>query len=165
MQEPKRRSEMHAAGGDTLDLEHFLPYRLSVLSNTVSSAIAQAYATRFALTVPEWRVMAVVARYPGLSAVEVAERTAMDKVAVSRAVQSLLGSRRLTRRFDARDRRRSMLHLSSTGQSVYGRVAPVALGYERDLLSVLTAAEQSTLDTLLSRLMNRARDLARPDFS
>jgi len=115
--------------------------------------------------VPEWRVMAVVARYPGLSAVEVAERTAMDKVAVSRAVQSLLGSRRLIRRFDARDRRRSMLHLSSAGQSVYGRVAPVALGYERDLLAVLNAAEQSTLDTLLSRLMIRARELAPPDVS
>ncbi len=72
-----------------LDLEEFLPYRLSVLSNTISSAIAGAYASRFGLTVPEWRIIAVFGRFPGLSAREVAEKTAMDKVAVSRAVSRL----------------------------------------------------------------------------
>ena len=40
---------------------------------------------RFALTIPEWRVIAILGRFPGLSAVEVAERTMLDKVAVSRA--------------------------------------------------------------------------------
>ena len=39
----------------------------------------------------EWRVMAVLARFEGLSAREVAERTAMDKVAVSRALARLVG--------------------------------------------------------------------------
>ena len=51
-----------------LHLEKFLPYRLSVLSNTVSSAIAAAYFMNFGLTIPEWRVMAVLAGNPGLSA-------------------------------------------------------------------------------------------------
>jgi hypothetical protein len=41
-----------------LDLDRFLPYRLSVLSNRVSDAIAKAYSDRFGLTIPEWRVMA-----------------------------------------------------------------------------------------------------------
>ena len=72
-----------------LDLEHFLPYRLSVLANTVSTALAGAYALRFGLTIPQWRVIAVLARTPGLAAADVVERTAMDKVAVSRAVAGL----------------------------------------------------------------------------
>ena len=72
-----------------LDLEHFLPYRLSVLSNRISSAIAREYSQRFALSVTEWRVMAVLGHAPNLSAGEVARRTAMDKVAVSRAVARL----------------------------------------------------------------------------
>ena len=75
----------------------FLPYRLSVLSNTVSSAIAAAYFMNFGLTIPEWRVMAVLAANPGLSAAEVTARTAMDKVAVSRAVAALLSAGRLHR--------------------------------------------------------------------
>src|SRR3954469_13741602 len=80
-----------------LDLEHFLPYRLSVLSNRISSAIAREYSQRFGLGVTEWRVMAVLGRYPGLSANQVATRTAMDKVAVSRAVARLLDAGRLLR--------------------------------------------------------------------
>ncbi len=60
---------------DTIDLDRFLPYRLSVLTNLVSSTIADAYQRRFGLSIPEWRVLAVLARYPRLSAAEVAELT------------------------------------------------------------------------------------------
>jgi len=45
-------------------LENFLPYRLSVLTNLVSSAIAGAYRERFGLSIPEWRVVAVLANSP-----------------------------------------------------------------------------------------------------
>ena len=86
---------------DRLHLEHFVPYRLSVLTNIVSMSIAEAYEREFGLTIPQWRVIAVLARYPDLSAIEVAERTAMDKVAVSRAVQGLLADRRLVRAYDS----------------------------------------------------------------
>src|SRR5689334_12108617 len=96
----------------TLELDRFLPYRLSVLSNIVSTAIAGAYQDRFGLTIPEWRVMAVLAMNPGLSAAEVAQRTAMDKVAVSRAVASLLKERRIAREMARSDRRRSLLKLA-----------------------------------------------------
>ena len=73
-----------------LDLDRFLPYRLSVLSNRISQAIARLYQARFGFGITEWRVIAVLGRYPELSANAVAERTAMDKVAVSRAVAHLL---------------------------------------------------------------------------
>src|SRR5260221_12988619 len=88
-----------------LVLGAFLPYRLSVLSNTVSGRIAKSYAARFSLTVPEWRVMAVLGRFPGLTAGEVTERTAMDKVQVSRAVARLLKTKRIERRVVDDDRR------------------------------------------------------------
>ena len=82
-----------AAAKARLDLDRFLPYRLSVLSNRVSSAIARQYSDRFGLSIPEWRVMAVLGGSPGLSARDVAERTAMDKVQVSRALESLVRAR------------------------------------------------------------------------
>src|SRR6185312_2251072 len=70
-----------------LELERFVPYQLSIVSNTVSQAIADDYQARHDLGVTEWRVMAVLARFDGLSAREVAERTAMDKVAVRRRLE------------------------------------------------------------------------------
>lgn len=143
---------VNAARPATLELEHFLPYRLSVLSNRVSGAIARVYSERFDLGVTEWRVMAVLGRYPGLSASEVAQRTAMDKVAVSRAVASLLDSGRLERETHGDDRRRSVLRLSDAGQAIYREVAPMAIDFEQRLLAGMDAAERALLFRLLDRL-------------
>jgi DNA-binding MarR family transcriptional regulator len=145
---------------DRIDLEHFLPYRLSVLTNLVSGAIASVYEERFGLTIPEWRVIAVLARFPGLSAAEVAARTRMDAVAVSRAVTRLLRAGRLRRSVATDDRRRSVLRLSTTGEAVYAEIAPVALRYERSLLDGLDTTEVDTLETLLGKLTGRAQSLA-----
>lgn len=136
----------------TLDLERFLPYRLSVLSNTVSEALAALYGERFNLSVTQWRVIAVLGRYPDLSAVEVAERTRMDKVAVSRAVAELIDSGRLDRQMDRLDRRRSVLNLSVEGRRVYQEIAPLALACEARLLSALSAKERDALEGILDKL-------------
>lgn len=135
-----------------LMLERFLPYRLSVLSNRVSQALARFYAERFALSVTEWRVLAVLACHPDISANEVAERTAMDKVAVSRAVRRLLASGRLLRNIDRGDRRRSRLRLSARGEAIYRQVAPLAIDFERRLLGLLAPEERARLARILDRL-------------
>ena len=135
-----------------LDLEHFLPYRLSVLSNRISQTIAGAYARRFGIGVTEWRVLAVLGRYRGLSANAVAARTAMDKVAVSRAVARLLARDLLQRDTHDDDRRRSVLELSEAGYRIYDEVVPVALAYEQRLLAPLDVDERVQLDRLLRKL-------------
>src|SRR5262245_16290448 len=142
-----------------LHLEKFLPYRLSVLSNTVSSAIAAAYFMNFGLSIPEWRVMAVLAANPGLSAAEVTARTAMDKVAVSRAVAALLAAGRLHRTTAPADRRRTHLALTPAGRRVYAQVVPMALDYERKLIASLNRRDRATLDRLVRVLLGRAVEL------
>ena len=148
----------------TPKLEHdrFLPYRLSILSNLVSSAIAGSYSARFGLTIPEWRVMAVLAIEPGLSAAQVAERTAMDKVAVSRAVARLLEKGSLERKMAPGDRRKSMLRLSTAGERIYAEVVPLALEHERALLEVLEDTDRNALERILITLLGRARTLGEP---
>jgi DNA-binding MarR family transcriptional regulator len=140
-----------------LELERFLPYRLSVLSNRISQDIARLYADRFGLNVTEWRLLAVLGRFPGLSATALAERTAMDKVAVSRAVATLLAAGRLTRKTDGSDRRRTLLRLSAKGYRIYDEVAPLALAYERDLLAGLRSDERAALERLLEMVEARER--------
>lgn len=147
-QEPAKLPAEHAV----LELERFLPYRLSVLSNRVSGMIARTYTGRFALSVTEWRVMAVLGRYPDLSANEVAQRTAMDKVAVSRAVARLVEAGRLQRDTHGDDRRRSVLRLSEAGYRIYDEIAPMALAFERRMLVDLPEDERALLFRLLDRL-------------
>jgi DNA-binding MarR family transcriptional regulator len=145
-----------------LVLENFLPYRLSVLSNRLSAAIAESYSRRFGLSIPEWRVMAVLALNPGLSAAEVADRTAMDKVAVSRAVSRLLTTGRARRETAAGDRRRSVLELTADGKRIYRRIAPALRRYETELLANLDPRERRLLGELLQRLETRAGGLKPP---
>lgn len=142
-----------------LQLDRFVPYRLSVLANLVSGAIAGAYAERFALTIPEWRVIAALGERPGTSAADVAARTAMDKVAVSRAVAALLRARRIVRTQSRDDRRRSVLRLSRTGAALYAQVVPQVLEYEAELLTALGRDERRALDRLLGKLTRRAHQL------
>jgi DNA-binding MarR family transcriptional regulator len=152
----RKRSRPDAA---KLRLEDFLPYRFSVLSNLLSAAIAAAYSDRFDLSIPEWRVLAVLANHPDLSAAEVADRTAMDKVAVSRAVKRLLAAGRIERFIASADRRRSVLRLSAQGGAVYSQVVPVARDYERALVAPLAASHRAALDRILRVLLGRAREL------
>lgn len=141
-----------------LRLEQFLPYRLSVLANRTSRSLARVYAERFRLTVPQWRVMAVLAQAPDLAASQVAERTAMDKVMVSRAVVGLLRSKRVLRAVDSDDRRRSVLRLSERGLAVYREIVPLARAYEAQLLAALAPDDRAALDRLLAALSAAAPD-------
>jgi DNA-binding MarR family transcriptional regulator len=145
-----------AAGRRRLDLDRFVPYRLSVLTNRVSNAIARQYSDRFGLTIPEWRAMAVLGGTPGLSARDVAERTAMDKVQVSRAVESLMRARRVQRQADPKDGRITRLSLTARGRAIYEEVVPLALHLEDVFLSALTAEERRQFESLMTKLARQA---------
>ncbi|HUB91024.1 MAG TPA: MarR family winged helix-turn-helix transcriptional regulator [Dyella sp.] len=136
-----------------LELERFLPYQLSILSNTVSQAIANDYQRRYDLSMTEWRVMAVLARFHGLSAREVAERTAMDKVAVSRALAGLVEAGRVHRETHGNDKRRSVLSLTEAGWLIHDDVAPMARAHERELLAKLDENERQWLMQILDKLL------------
>lgn len=139
-----------------LQLESFLPYRLSLLSNAVSGAIAAVYGDKFAISMPEWRIMMILAEYPDVSADEVCRRTKIEKSVVSRAVARLLKRHLINRDVDDRDRRRSILRLTETGLSVYDEVMPIARDYEAKLLSDLTAGELETFNGMIDKLMEKA---------
>ncbi|HEY1632488.1 MAG TPA: MarR family winged helix-turn-helix transcriptional regulator [Rhizomicrobium sp.] len=152
-------NEMPSGVIERLDLDHFLPYRLSVLSNKVSDAIARHYSDRFGLSILEWRVMAVLGQTPGLSAREVARRTAMDKVQVSRAVAALVSSRHVQRDGDETDGRVTRLSLTMRGRAIYDEIVPLALHLEAVFLAALTQAERATLDGLMQKLTKQIDSL------
>ena len=144
---------------EDLILEEFLPYRLSVTSHSVSTNIARVYEKRFGVSIPEWRVIAILGRYPGLSAVEVAERTLMDKVAVSRAVTKLIKTGRIDREFADADRRRSILNLSEEGRNVHNEIAPLALSFERELLDDISEDDFASFLRILDQLREKAEKI------
>ena len=135
-----------------LILDEFLPYRLSFTSNLVSDAIARTYAALFKLTIPEWRIVAVLAESEGATQQQIGQRTRMDKVAVSRAAIALADRGLLTRRANPHDRRSHLLALSAAGAALYAEVAPKALSLEAELFAGFSGEELNQLVTMLRRI-------------
>ena len=143
-----------------LKLDAYLPYRLSVASNAVSELISRAYQDRFGLSVPQWRLICVLAEDGALTQGQIVARTVMDKVTVSRAAQGLLKRHLVSRTAHHADGRSHTLALSSQGERLYAEIAPLALSYEQALIAGLTSDEVDGLKRLLSRLQQSATSLA-----
>src|SRR3954464_11907835 len=124
-----------------LKLDAYLPYRLSVASNAVSGLIARSYQDRFGLSVPQWRVICVLAEDGGLTQGQIVARTVMDKVTVSRSAQGLLKRHLVARSEHHADARSHVLQLSPQGLRLYAEIAPLALAYEQALISGLSPSE------------------------
>ena len=137
---------------DTLRLDDFLPYRLSYTSNLVSSAIAAAYQRLFGLSIPEWRLVAVIAEWDGTTQAAICARTGMDKVTVSRAAIALGKRGLIARRTSASDRRAFELGLTDAGLALYAQVAPKALELERQIFGGLGAGEATRFLATLRRI-------------
>jgi DNA-binding MarR family transcriptional regulator len=145
-----------------LKLEEFLPYRLSIVSNRVSEAIATAYDRLFALKIPEWRLIAVIAEGRGMTQQSLCVATRMDKVTVSRAARALVERGLVARQAIDDDRRSHLLSLTRTGRALYDQVAPKALELEAAIFDGLGITEQKALKDMLDRI-ERAADRVAPD--
>jgi DNA-binding MarR family transcriptional regulator len=143
-----------------LRLHDYLPYRLSVATNAVSRLIARAYESQFALKIPQWRLIAVLADEGPLTQQALCVRTLMDKVTVMRAAQGLLRRRLLRRLPNARDRRSHRLVMTAAGQRLYDQIVPLALEYQSRLLEGVDRADVIRLENLLRRLEQSALTLS-----
>lgn len=143
-----------------LALDGFLPYRLAMAASAVSGLIARRYEARFGITIPEWRLLAVLGEGAGLAQSALPSRTGMDKVAVSRAAARLIARNLVTQRPAPGDSRARMLALTADGRGVYAEIAPLALQTETELLAALDAPDRATAMNLLHRLEAAAAALA-----
>ncbi len=142
-----------------MELGQFLPYRLSVLSHHVSQSIAVIYASRFHISIQEWRIIANLGNRQPLSANEIGGHVNLDKVQMSRALTRLLKKGLILRSVDKIDKRKASLKLSVRGLRLYEQIVPVALQREQQLLAVLDTEERAQLEVILAKLEKRAEML------
>lgn len=145
----------------SLILDDFIPYRLSVTSNVVSDVIATAYEALFGLSIPEWRVIAVVAENDGVTQQEICATTRMDKVMVSRAAIALVDRELIARAPNRADRRSRLLALTRAGRKLYADVAPKALEFEQRIFENFPAEEVERFIAMLRAIEARALEVAK----
>lgn len=146
-----------------LVLAEFLPYRLSIVSHMVGHAVAQAYERRFALTIPQWRVIALLSENEAMMPIDIAEEARMDKMTVSRAAAVLVHRGLVARAPNPGDRRSQILSLTRQGHALYAEVSPEALRLERRLLEECGKGEVAEFVAMLDRLERAAAAMLEHD--
>ncbi len=147
-----------------MPLSQFLPYQLSITSNAVSGRIAQEYRQHFGLSVPEWRVMAVLGDSGSLTQRDLTQRTLMDKVAVNRACKVLEERGLAARTPNVQDGRSHHLGLTGTGQAMYGQIMPLALEMERRVFAGFSPDEMAQFRRLLDRVRGQVGEVDSDDI-
>jgi len=141
-------------GTHNFKLGDFLPYRLSILSNRISLEISEIYQDKYSLSITEWRIMAILGTYPNVTATEIVQHTALDKVAISRAAKKLVDRGLVQREQDEDDKRRQTLRLSNLGNEVYEDIIPKARNYEHQFIDKLSAKDLNDLERIINKLFN-----------
>lgn len=108
---------------------------------------------------PEWRLIAAIGQYGVLSPTTAGERTAMDKVKVSRAAATLVARGVLRQSPDPNDGRGRLLRLTRKGAALYANLAPMAMEIEASLSQAVTRSEWNTLSRALGKLAERGSSL------
>ncbi|PHR94291.1 MAG: MarR family transcriptional regulator [Robiginitomaculum sp.] len=138
------------------DLDKFLPYRLSLATNTLSQALAKDYAA-FDITRTQWRVLAVLGA--GLegeqdwTAGAIAHKTMMDKTTLSRAIKNLIERGLVKRKAAQDDGRASPLALTAKGRKLFEKIVPIALAHEERIVGNISNDDLKTLERILGALL------------
>jgi DNA-binding MarR family transcriptional regulator len=143
-----------------LKLEDFLPYRLNVVASLVSQALSRIYADRYAIGVPEWRVLVTLGQYGMMTGKAIGAHSHMHKTKVSRAVALLEKRKLVTRRANRADLRESFLALTPAGRAMYVDLAPIALDFAKRLSEVVEPTDRAAFERAVDRLTERSAKLA-----
>ena len=135
-------------------MEDFLTFRLTRLSNALRTNLTKPYLEEFELSLPEWRLLALVARFAPMRFSEVTARSSMDKGQVSRTLR-VMAKRGLDEDEDhqgsaararpKRWRRRSWCRSRRRARALYKAVLPVARSRQADMLLTLDEKERVAL--------------------
>ena len=133
-----------------LNLDNYVPAYLTYLVGKISNSASATYRPQFGIGITDWRIMALLATEPWISAGRICDVIGLDKAAVSRSVRGMqaAGIVDLQRGGDPRQ----SIALTRKGLALHDRIVKISLARERQLLKGFSAAERKLLINFLSRM-------------
>ena len=157
--------------GSGLNVEDFLTFRLTRLSNALRTNLTKPYLEEFEVSVPEWRLLAMITRFSPLRFSELTSRSSMDKGQVSRTLR-LMTKRGLIKMKALRQRSGQgtealaapvVVSITPAGKTLYKSVLPVARRQQAEILMTLSEGERVALYDALDHLLSTIGDNATAD--
>jgi DNA-binding MarR family transcriptional regulator len=135
-----------------LDLDRYVPALITFIANKLSRSATILYRKRFAVNVTEWRILALLAIEPEISAARICQVIGFDKGPVSRTLVAMEQRGLVAIKSDHEDARTYSISLTTKGVLTHDKVIAAALEREHRLLSCLSKPERETLISLLRRV-------------
>jgi DNA-binding MarR family transcriptional regulator len=135
-----------------LDLDRYVPALVTFIANKLSRGATVLYQKRCGVNVTEWRILALLAIEPEISAARICHVIGFDKGPVSRTLAAMEQRGLVAIKPDREDGRTTSISLTAKGAATHDKVIALALERERRLLSCLNKAERETLIVLLRRV-------------
>jgi DNA-binding MarR family transcriptional regulator len=156
------RSKARRAGPETadntriskhaIDLDNYVPAYLTYLAGKISNSASATYRPKFGVGITDWRIMALLATEPWISAGRVCDVIGFDKAAVSRSVHGMKSNGFVDVQRADDDQSRQLIALTRKGLNLHDQIVKLSLAREQQLLKNFSAAERKILINFLSRM-------------
>ncbi|MCK9506822.1 MAG: MarR family winged helix-turn-helix transcriptional regulator [Pigmentiphaga sp.] len=151
--------ETLSATGADLPIEQFVTTLVPQLASLMRRNITGVYAAQHGLTVPQWRLLGLIARYSPLPFTDAVTLSGLDKGQVSRTLRELEMNGLCTVESDpGGNKKKVVCVISEAGLARYQILVPLAQQKQVDLLSSLSKSERRALYTGLIKLMQRCEN-------
>ena len=157
--EPSNFPLAEVGGRSVLDLDTYIPFLISAIGNKWSRSASALYLKRFGVGVTEWRIMAMLAIEPGITAYRICQVIGLDKAATSRALRTLEDRGLVVSHQEDPQNHRRTVALTEAGGTLHDAIIAVAHAREAILVSALTRDEVGQLAALLRRVLRRVPDI------
>ena len=135
-----------------LNLDNYVPAYLTYLAGKISSSASATYRPKFGVGITDWRIMALLATEPWISAGRVCDVIGLDKAAVSRSVRGMKSKRIVEIRQIDEEQSRHLVALTRIGLKLHDSIVKLSLAREQQLLRNFSMAERKILLNFLSRM-------------
>ena len=128
-------------------------HELLKLSNRLMAPFSTHLADRYKISLNEFRLLMTIGALGSTASHEVAEKTGVNVMSVSRAVAALERNGRISVTTDPANRRRKVLSLTEEGKRLYAIMRPQSVKVAEYLFSELDRGDLETLDRILGKLI------------
>ena len=139
--------------GDGLTVNNFLTTVMSQVVNALRRSITLPYAQEFGLTVPEWRLLSLLAHAKSLPFAELVVQSTSDTALVSRTLRLLEKRGFVELRAEGSTPRKALTcSITPAGDALHARVIPMARRRQAEAIGVMTPEERRVVYRALKRV-------------
>jgi DNA-binding MarR family transcriptional regulator len=148
--------------GKSLHIGHFVTFQIMRLANAAKANVTRRYLSKFGLSIPEWRLLAMTIRFEPVRFSVLVANSSIDKGQASRTLQEL--ARRglvMVQTIGGKVRKAGrsrdsgapvVLTVTPKGRRLYSTVIPLAQRNQARLLHFLSRSERRALYVILNKL-------------